>query len=162
MWPIEFIKWLIQYTLRGEPSLFERNIGSVQKSKMPKPVSSDIQDNSTLGMNLPQSVWTNTIFGQTKTKHKEIPSDKFVVNIELPRSSDHPRPRRYNIIMRKDIDVGKLRIKLAKEFNLNKDDWKVVAIDDKNRQYVLDDKKKLNEIRPEKRARLYFYPNILE
>lgn len=161
MWPIEFIKWLVQHTLRGEPSLLKRSIGSVQKPKMPD-VIPNIRDNSTLGTNLSQSIWTNVIFGQARARHKELPSDKFVVNIELPRSSDHPHPRRYNIIMRKDIDVGKLRIKLAKEFNLNKDDWKVVAIDDKNRQYVLDDKKKLNEIRPEKRARLYFYPNILE
>lgn len=149
MWPIEFIKRLVQRVLRGEVSLPERIYDLARRGIMSTFDSPRSRENSTI--TTPQQNAAVSV----------VPVNKISLGIELPITSRNPHPRRFTITIPKDMSVGRLRTKLAEKFEVKNEDWRIVAIDDKNAQRILDDKEKLNEIKPEKRRRIYFYPNIL-
>lgn len=160
MWPIEFIKRMIQHLLRGEVNLPERNIDSARRLNPSANEFPSARTNSTLTSSVPHT--SPAVTSQRNILEENISPNKMTIKIELPITSIHPHPRRYTITMPKDMSIGRLRVNLANEFKVNKDDWKIVAIDNDRRQHILNDRERLNDIQINKRKRLYFYPNILE
>ncbi len=144
----DFIKKAVEYILRGVVYM-SRTYAYLGQTRVDSALNSyRTRENSTLGV------------PRRDTTPPSNNTNKIKIRIELPITPRHPQPRKFVVTMPKGTSVGRLRIKLANEFKVQNKDWRIVAIDDKNKQRILEDKEMLDEIEPEKRKRIYFYPNI--
>ncbi len=95
-----------------------------------------------------------------KGSNVTAPVERIQLRIGLPISSDHPKPRVFNVEIPSNMTSEELKSHLAEKFNVNKDKWQLVATGDNKKQHVLGKNASLREYSSNNRVRLYFYPGI--
>ena len=160
--PIEFIKRWIQRVDRGESSMVHTDY----TSRIPK-ITDGTSAFKLLDHLQNYKTYTNEIRSEFDKERILLPPDKIAIRIELPISSDYPRPRVFDIAIPKEMDVDSFKTKLAEKIKINEDGWEIIEIDDDNkRQRILKKNEKLDKYQlknnQSNKKRLYFYPNIFK
>lgn len=99
---------------------------------------------------------------QVPGKKSSLESNRIKIQIGLPRSSDNPKPRVFDLIIPSEMTSGELKGFLADKFNKNKDKWEIVVSGGNVSPQVLEKDRTLVEFSSDKTKRLYFYPGIFE
>lgn len=99
---------------------------------------------------------------QIPEKRSSLAANRIKIQIGLPRSSDNPKPRVFDLTIPSKMTSGELKGFLAEKFNKNKDKWEIVVSGGDVSPQVLEKDRTLVEFSSDKTKRLYFYPGIFE
>jgi len=164
MWPIEFIKKLVQRLLRGGPSLSEKNNWFDRRIVAPARDYPKTPENSTISPDahrVPQARCTAvppTCRNEFSTQ-PHVRRTKLLVG--LPPSSSIPSARIVREQVSHDMTAEKLIEQLAGKLGVNKDKWVLLVFSDDNAPYQLDKEKSIGKFLTSKTERLYFYPKAM-
>lgn len=162
MWPIEFIKRLLLYVLRGLVAMFEgaralRSLGSSGGfSAWKSPDSTDDRRPKPID-DIPDANKISELGREVRHVRRGL---SLRIGLQPSARSTHARTIIQENISPNMTAKDLIEI-LSTRFRVNKDKWELLVFSNEKAPYVLEKDAKLARFFTSKKERLYFYPEIL-